>query len=153
MTVVEFPTELDVVVRRHFNAAIDLVFDVFTKPEHVQRTFATFGEEFPVCDIDLRVGGSYHYVLIPPNGTACSFRGTFLEVERPTRTVATWLFEGWPDADAVETLELASTSDGTEARWTLSFRDQAGRNRMTRTDGPQANFESIAAYLVTLVSE
>ena len=37
------------------------------------------------------------------DGTVCSFRGTYLEVEPPIRTVETWLFDGWPDAEAVET--------------------------------------------------
>ena len=55
-----------------------------------------------VCSIDLRVGGNYHFVFVTDDGPECSFRGTFLEVEPPTRTVETWLFEGWPDAEAVE---------------------------------------------------
>ncbi len=42
----------------------------------------------------------------PAHVSECSFRGTYLEVEPPTRTVATWLFEGWPDADAVESVDL-----------------------------------------------
>jgi uncharacterized protein YndB with AHSA1/START domain len=52
--------------------------------------------------IDLRVGGNYHIVSVAEDGTECSFRGSYLEIEPPTRTVATWLFEGWPDAHAVE---------------------------------------------------
>jgi len=53
------------------------------------------------------------------DGTECSFRGTYLEVEPPTRTVATWLFEGWPDAQAVETVELHE-ADGVTTLTTIS---------------------------------
>ena len=56
--------------------------------------------ELTECSIDLRVGGSYHIVFVTDDGNECSFRGTYSEVEPPTRTVATWLFEGWPDAGA-----------------------------------------------------
>jgi uncharacterized protein YndB with AHSA1/START domain len=58
------------------------------------------------CSIPLREGGNYHIVFVTDDGTECSFRGTYLEVEPPTRTVATWLFDGWPDAEAVESVHL-----------------------------------------------
>lgn len=56
--------------------------------------FAPFGCVMTVCEIDLRPGGDYHHVFVAEDGTECSFRGTYLEVEPPIRTVATWLFEG-----------------------------------------------------------
>ena len=148
---IEFPNDLEVVVTREFDAPIQLVFDVFTKPEHVRRTFAPFGEEVTVCSIDLRVGGDYHYVMVTEDGTECSFRGTFLEIEPPTRTVETWLFEGWPDADAVETIELHETDGVTKVTWTLTFSDQAGRDHMTKYDGIEANFDNIEDYLRSLL--
>ena len=92
------------------------VFDVLTKPEHVRRHIAPFGEEVTVCSIDLRVGGDYHFAFVPAGGAECSFRGTYLEVEPPTRTVATWLFEGWPDAEAVESIDLQEATEWTKLR-------------------------------------
>ena len=66
--VIEFPNNLEIVITREFDAPIALVFDVFTKPEHVRKTFAPFGEEVTVCSIDLRVGGNYHYVMVTDDG-------------------------------------------------------------------------------------
>src|SRR5205823_6245147 len=88
--VIEFPNELEILITRQFEAPIALVFDVFTKPEHVRKTFAPFGEAMAVCSIDLRVGGSYHFFFVPKAAYEMSFRGTYLEVEPPTRTVQTW---------------------------------------------------------------
>ncbi|MBO0892705.1 MAG: SRPBCC domain-containing protein [Acidothermales bacterium] len=149
--VIEFPNELEIVITREFDAPIQLVFDVFTKPDHVRKTVAPFEEEVTVCSIDLRVGGHYHYVFVTPDGTECSFRGTFLEVEPPTRTVQTWLFEGWPDAEAVETMDLRETDGGTELTYSLAFRDRAGRDHMTKFDGLQANFDNVEAHLRSLL--
>lgn len=56
--VIEFPNPLEILVIREFDAPIELVFDVFTKPEHVRRTFAPYGEEIKECSIDLRIGGN-----------------------------------------------------------------------------------------------
>ena len=67
--------------------------DVLTKPEHVSKWGATPPDRMTECSIDLRVGGAYHYVFVTADGTECSFRGTYLEVEPPIRTVETWLFE------------------------------------------------------------
>ena len=54
--VIEFPNELEILITRDFHAPIQLVFDVFTKPEHVRKTFPPFGEDMKECSIDLRVG-------------------------------------------------------------------------------------------------
>jgi uncharacterized protein YndB with AHSA1/START domain len=150
-TVIEFPNDLEIVLTRDFEAPIQLVFDVFTKEEHVRKTFAPFGEEMTVCSIDLRVGGNYHYVMVTDDGTECSFRGTFLEVEPPTWTVETWHFDGWPDAEAVESMDLQGTEGGTRLTWRLAFRDQVGRDHMTKYDGIEANFDNVEAYLKSLL--
>jgi len=149
--VIEFPNDLEIVITREFAAPITLVFDVFTKPEHVQKTFAPFGEEVTVCSIDLRVGGTYHIVMVTDDGTECSFRGTYLEIEPPTRTVQTWLFDGWPDAEAVESMDLHETDGVTKLTHRLAFRDKAGRDHMTKTDGIEASFDNVEDYLRSLL--
>jgi uncharacterized protein YndB with AHSA1/START domain len=148
---IEFPSDLEIVVTRDFDAPIQLVYDVFTKTEHVRKTFAPFGEEVTVCSIDLRVGGDYHFVMVTDEGYECSFRGTYLEVEPPTRTVETWHFDGWPDAEAVETMALQESDGVTTLTWTLAFSDQAGRDHMTKFDGIESNFDNVEDYLRSLL--
>jgi uncharacterized protein YndB with AHSA1/START domain len=79
------------------------------------------------------------------------FRGTYLELEPPTRTVSTWLFEGWPDAEAVETAELRESDGVTTLTTKLAFRDEAGRAHMTRSDGQEDSFDKLEDYLRSLV--
>ena len=149
--VIEFPSELEILLTREFEAPIELVFEVLTKPEHVRKTIAPYGEEVKVCWIDLRVGGNYHFVFVTDNGTECSFRGTFLEVDPPNRTVETWQFEGWPAVEAVETVELQETGGVTKLTHSLAFRDQAGRDHMTKFDGLEANYDNVEDYLRSLL--
>ena len=115
--------------------------------------FAPFTCEVTECSIDLRVGGNYHIVFVTEDGTECSFRGTYLEVEPPTRTVATWLFEGWPDADAVESVDLHETDGVTKLTMRLAFRDQAGRDHMTKSDGQEDSFNKMEDYLRSLLEQ
>ena len=149
--VIEYPNDLEIVTTRKFDAPIGLVFDVLTKPEHVRHWFAPFTDKMTVCSIDLRVGGAYHFVFVTDDGTECSFRGTYLEIERPTRLVDTWLFEGWPDAEAVETVDLHETDGVTKAKMNLAFRDQAGRDHMTKFDGQEDSWDKMEDYLRSLL--
>jgi uncharacterized protein YndB with AHSA1/START domain len=148
---VEFPSDLELQVTREFDAPIELVFEVLTKPEHIGQWFAPFEETMTVCEIDLRVGGNYHYVFVTKEGIECSFRGTFMEIERPTRIVDTWNFEGWPNAEAVETVELSEVEGVTTLKNNLAFRDLEGRAHMSKTDGFEASFDKLEAYLGSLV--
>jgi uncharacterized protein YndB with AHSA1/START domain len=151
--VVEYPSELVIVTTREFDAPIELVFDVLTKPEHVRHWFAPFEDKVTVCSMDLRVGGDYHMVFVTPDGKECSFRGTYLEVEPPTRIVQTWLFEGWPDAWADETDELKEADGVTTLTVTMAFRDKAGRDHMTKHDGSESSFDKLEDYLMSLLDK
>jgi uncharacterized protein YndB with AHSA1/START domain len=158
---IEFPNELEILISREFDAPIALVFDVLTKPEHVSKWGAYPSEPMTKCSIDLRVGGTYHQVFVTEDGTECSFRGTYLEVEPPIRTVETWLFDGWPDAQAVETWQLHETNGVTTLTMRLAFRDKPGRDHypasgveaveLTSSDGPPASFDAMEDILRSLL--
>ena len=148
---IDFPNDLEIVITREFEAPIALVYDALTKPEHVSKWFAPFASEVTECSIDLRVGGDYHIVFVTEDGIECSFRGTYLEVEPPTRTVATWLFEGWPDADAVESVDLHEAEGVTKLTMKLAFRDKADRDHMTKSDGQEDSFNKMEDYVRSLL--
>jgi uncharacterized protein YndB with AHSA1/START domain len=157
----EFPNELDILITREFGAPIALVFDVLTKPEHVSKWGATPPDQMTECSIDLSVGGNYYSSFVTEDGTVCEFRGTYLEVEPPTRTVETWLFGGWPDAEAVETWQLHETDGVTTVTMRLAFRDKAGRDHypatgpaareLTSSDDPGASFDAMEDILRSLL--
>ena len=150
--VIEYPNDLEIVTTREFEAPLELVYDVLTKPEHVRNWFAPFTDEVTECSIDLRVGGNYHIVFVTPDGAECSFRGTYLELEPPTRIVNTWLFDGWPDAHAVESTDLHEADGVTTLTNSLVFRDEAGRAHMTKTDGQEDSWNKMEDYLRSLLA-
>jgi uncharacterized protein YndB with AHSA1/START domain len=147
--VVELPNDLDVLITRDFDAPIALVFEVLTNPEHVSKWFAPVGCEMTKCTMDLHVGGTYHQVFVTSDGTECSFRGTYLEIEPPTRTVETWVFEGRPHLDAVETIELHEADGVTKMTTRLTFRDKASRDEDIQGgfDGVEDSFDQLEDLL------
>jgi uncharacterized protein YndB with AHSA1/START domain len=153
-SVIELPSELEIVTTRKFDAPIQLVYDVLTKPEHVRNWFAPFEDRVTVCEIDLRVGGDYHIVFVTPDGMECSFRGTYLEIDAPTKTVETWRFEGWgPDTGAVETVILDEEDGVTTLTMTMVFDNAHGRShmKMDGPDGQSSSFDKLEDYLRSLV--
>ena len=154
---VEFPSDREALITRKFDASAELVLDVLTKPEHVSVWF-TDGEDLEVCEIDLRVGGEYRYVGVFDNGVRCSFHGTFLEIERPVRTVETWVFDGRPDVEAVETVELHEQDGVTTMTVLLAFKDQPSRDASPWTaadgvhaaDGVQGSYDNLEDHLTAL---
>jgi uncharacterized protein YndB with AHSA1/START domain len=144
-------TDRTVTSQRKFEAPIALVFDVMTKPEHIRVWFPADNVPLHVCEIDLRVGGAYHYAWYAPGDKECSFRGTFLEVERPTRIVATWLFEGWPNDEAVETLILSEDGGVTTMIDILEFKTPENLgDHFQRNDGAQASWDKLDDLLADL---
>ena len=95
-----------IVTRRTVDAPRALVFDAWTKPEYIKRWLGPRNMEMVVCDVDLRVGGSYRFVHRAPDGQEFGFHGTYREISRPDRLVSTYVFELFPDAEALETLVL-----------------------------------------------
>jgi uncharacterized protein YndB with AHSA1/START domain len=149
-SVVEFPSALEIVTTRKFDAPRDLVFDVLTQPEHVRHWFAAFEDEVTACSIDLRVGGAYVIDVMTSDGNPMSFSGTYAEVDRPARIVASWLFDGWPGVEAIESTELDASDGVTTMTITLAFRDQAGRDHMTKFDGQESSWDNLEDYLRSL---
>src|SRR5687767_4302232 len=97
------PSDTEIVITREFNAPRELVFDAWTKPEHIKRWWGLRGSTVSVCEVDLRVGGKWRWVLGSPDdeGGAHAFSGQYLEVVRPERLVRTEWYEAIPGAEYV----------------------------------------------------
>jgi uncharacterized protein YndB with AHSA1/START domain len=151
--VFETVDDISVLVTRKFDAPIALVFDVLTKPEHVRNWISPFGCKTKDCEFDLRVGGNYHYSFVTENGAVCSFRGTFLEVEPPWRTVETWVFEARPHLPAVETVELHEADGVTTLTNKMTYRDKASRDEATQGghEGVEDSFDKMEDLLTSLL--
>ncbi|MFV8752747.1 SRPBCC family protein [Nannocystaceae bacterium ST9] len=113
-TVMDLVSEREIVITRSFRAPTHVVFDAWTKPEHLRRWWAPLSRGVSVieCDADLRVGGRYRYV-IGRGEDQFAFSGEYLEFARPTRLVYTQSFEPLPGA-AVITVSFEAQPDSTK---------------------------------------
>ena len=103
---VELPTDEQILITREFAAPKHLVYEAFTTPEHVKRWWSANRGEVTVAEIDLRVGGKWRYVMVADGGIEVGFHGEYREIVPNERIVSTEVFEGMPDAEAVNTMTL-----------------------------------------------
>ncbi|MDB5151338.1 MAG: hypothetical protein JWR54_89 [Mucilaginibacter sp.] len=77
----------ELVLTRIFDAPRELVYKVWTDPEHVSKWWGPKVFSNPVCQIDLRPGGAYLYVMRSPEGMEFPVRGKFIEIVANERLV------------------------------------------------------------------
>jgi uncharacterized protein YndB with AHSA1/START domain len=113
------------VVTKRFNAPASLVFEAMTDPEHVRRWWGAGHGEVTTCEIDLRVGGRWHFAQTTPGGEEVSFSGEYREIDPPGRLVHTERFDtiqssdsliesSYTEQDGVTTLHAVITYDSPE---------------------------------------
>ncbi len=126
----------DVVMARVFDAPRQLVFDAWTRPALIKRWLGVRGGwTLPVCEVDLRVGGSYRFVWQGPEGAKMGVRGVYREVVRPERLVCTEAFdEAWYPGTALITHVLTAQGDKTTS--TITMRYESGEARDTVLNSP-----------------
>jgi uncharacterized protein YndB with AHSA1/START domain len=108
---VTLPTDEQILITREFDAPKDLVFKALTTPELVRRWWTARRGEATVCEIDLRVGGKWRYVMVTEDGLEVGFHGEYREIVPDERIVYTEAYEGIPDADANAALNTATLSE------------------------------------------
>jgi uncharacterized protein YndB with AHSA1/START domain len=91
--VITTPSDREILLTREFDAPRALVWEMFTKPEHIRRWWGCHAMEVVVCEVDLRPGGEYRYVGRMPDGTECPFRGVHHEILPPEKLVFTEIFD------------------------------------------------------------
>ena len=146
------PSDREVVVTRVLNAPRAMVFDAHTKPELVQQwLLGPPGWTMPVCEIDLRVGGKYRYVWKHADGRSMGMGGTFTEIVRPARIVATQLFdEDWTGGETIVSTEIVEKSGKSTLTTTVRYVSRAARDAALKTGmttGMEAGYERLEELL------
>ena len=112
-TLVERLSDLELVVKRRFDAPVHTVFEAWSKPEIFQRWWIPKSAPLTLlsCDMDVRTGGSYRLVFSHPAAEQpFAFFGSYREVVPNERIV--WTNEE-SDQGAVTTVTFEAQGDKT----------------------------------------
>jgi uncharacterized protein YndB with AHSA1/START domain len=148
---VSLPDSRSVRVTRRFDAPARLVFDCHTKPELVKRWLTgPDGWSMPVCEIDLRVGGTYRYTWRnDADGSEFSATGVWKEIAAPGRLVHVERMEGF-DGECLCTWTAEEEGGATVMTMTMEFPSEEARDGAVKTgmtDGMGASYDRLDAVL------
>jgi uncharacterized protein YndB with AHSA1/START domain len=150
------PSDREIVMTRHFNAPWTLVFDCFTKPELLQRWgLGPRPWTLTFCEIDLRVGGSWRFVMSRGDGPEMTMHGVYREIVPPERIVQTELFEpSWYEGEAINTTTFVEQDGKTKMTITVLYNSKETRDAVLKTGmahGASASYDRLAELLPALL--
>jgi uncharacterized protein YndB with AHSA1/START domain len=119
-------SDREFVLTRVFAAPRRLVFEAWTKPEHVRRWYGCSIMTLTECDIDLRVGGAWRYVMRAPDGAEHTMTGVYREIAPPGRIVYTerYVTAGFASNEALVTVIFAEHDGLTTLTSTVTHASQ-----------------------------
>jgi len=145
------PNDRQIVVTRLFDAPRAVVFEAWTKAEHVTRWWDPSGVPLAICEIDLRPNGAFRWVnRAPDGGEGHSFSGIYREIAPPEKLVFT------SPSDPGQGGTLVFTEQGKKTKLTLTIECATRKDRdallQMRVDaGTAQTLENLAAYLPAMV--
>lgn len=104
-------------LKRTFNAPIELVWEAWTKPEHLVRWWAPKGMEVKVVHHEFKVGGRWKYVIPMPDGSEFISEGVYSEIDAPKKLVTSADFK--PVTEGV-ILQVLLEEAGNKTNFTFS---------------------------------
>lgn len=152
-TTFTMPSDEEIAMTRSFKAPKALVWDVYTKPEHIRHWWGPADMPLSVCEVDLRVGGKWRYVANGPDGMVVAFSGEFTEIAQPERLVNTEFFEEYPDNGSVVTTTFEEQDGLTTLVSTTRYESQEVRDMVLATGmegGAAEAWQRIADVLESL---
>jgi uncharacterized protein YndB with AHSA1/START domain len=149
------PTDREVVMTRVFDAPRHLVFDALTKPDLLKRWYGPSGWSLVVCEIDLKVGGSWRFVVRRPDGKAIGQRGVYREIVPAERLVNTESWEDWDPGETLVTTVLVEWGGRTTLTSTSLFPSREVRDTILKSGmepGAREHYERLAVMLASLLA-
>jgi uncharacterized protein YndB with AHSA1/START domain len=149
------PSDRELVMTRVFDAPRQLVFDAMTKPALITRWYGPRGWSMLVCEVDLKVGGAFHFVSRREDGKEVGQRGIYREVETPARFVYTEEWEDWNPGQTVVTNVLTEDGGRTTFTSTMRFPSQEVRDMLIKsgmTRGADETYDKLAEVLSSIAA-
>ena len=124
--VVTLATDTQILISREFDAPKHLVYKAYTTPELIERWWSGERGGVTSAEVDLRVGGTWRYVMVANEGFEVAFHGEFREIVPDERLVNTEVFEGAPLEDESQAPVVTTTFSEVDGRTTLTQLTECG---------------------------
>jgi uncharacterized protein YndB with AHSA1/START domain len=149
---VTLPSDREILIVRAFAAPRDVVFEAWTKPEHLAHWWDPSRERLASCEIDLRPNGTFRFI---PRAAKPPFIGTYREIVAPERLVFSTVVAP-SGAESIGTLLFDERDGRTTLRLTVACASKADRDALLelRVDaGTLQTLENLSEYVTRLSAD
>jgi len=147
--IVSVPSDREIAMTRVFDAPRQLVHDAFSRPELLKRWFGPRGWTLGVCEVDLRAGGGFRFLLSGPGGQELGMRGVYQEIS-PERSVHLESFDQFPDIESQVTTTLTEVDGRTTLTVTVLYPSKEIRDAVLQSGmehGAAESYDKLAEML------
>ena len=144
----------EVTITRVFDVPARLLFEAWSKPEHVVKWFGPKGWPITLCEIDFRVGGRFRFAMTGSSGVQNTpFGGTYLEIV-PNRKI---VYDNGFEEPGAERMVHTVTFDEKDGKTTLTlhtlfasvkmYKEHVGEGFVQGTNSALDNLEDVVAAM------
>ena len=140
----------ELLLTRLLNAPIELVWEVWTNPEHIAQWWGPNGFTNTITAMDVQPGGEWDLVMHGPDGTDYKNKSVFKEVILHKKIV----YEHISGPKFLATIEFDTWGDKTFIQWHMLFESKEQFIQVVKTfkadEGLKQNVEKLDRYLLSL---
>ena len=139
-------------ISRLLHAPIDLVWEVWTTPEHIKNWWGPNGFTNTISKMDIKPGGEWALVMHGPDGTNYKNLSVFKEIIKHKKIV----YEHVSIPKFIATIDFESRGDTTFLNWHMLFETRKQFIQVVKTfkadEGLKQNVEKLDHYLQTRIN-
>ena len=136
----------ELLITRTLNAPVELVWEAFTKPDHVANWWGPNGFTNTIYTMDLRPGGLWELVMHGPDGTNYKNKSIYTEIVVNKKIVFNHF-----KPDFTTTIEFEELGEQTHLRWHMLFNSAEEFIQVVKTfkadEGLKQNIGKLIVYL------
>jgi len=140
----------ELLLMRMLNAPIELVWEVWTNPEHLAQWWGPNGFTNTISKMEVRPEGEWDLVMHGPDGTDYKNKSVFKEIILHKKIV----YEHISGPKFLATIEFEEEGDKTFIKWHMLFESKEQFIQTVKTfkadEGLKQNFEKLDRYLLSL---
>lgn len=151
--IVTLPSDTEILITRAFDAPAEKVYRAWTTPGLIERWWHANRGEVVSAEVDLRVGGRWRWVMLAHGEREVAFHGEYREIVAARRLVYTEVYEGFPDGEALDHVELTEVGGITTVTMRVTHSCKEHRDLHLRSgmeDGLQDALDLLDALAASL---
>jgi uncharacterized protein YndB with AHSA1/START domain len=142
----------ELLLTRLLNAPINLVWEVWTEPQHIAEWWGPDGFINTISSMDVQPGGEWNLVMHGPDGTDYKNKSVFKEIVKHKKIV----YEHITGPKFTATIHFEAQGDKTLLTWHMLFETKEVFIQTVKTfkadEGLKQNIEKLNNYLQTQFS-